>query len=458
MRNLAMNVGSFRARSCQGVDRRTFVRAAMAAPFVGTLPGLADALARAAERSHAKSILLLWLGGGVSHLDTFDPKPKATADYRGPLASIETKIPGVRFSELLPRMAKRSDRFSLVRSNVNFNGGHRPAGSIALTGSVASDGGEDAGGAPGNYPPNFGSIAARALPAGQLPGFISLARGPVGDGVGPIFGYGGGTWGKAHDPFRMNCDEHGAVSIPDLELLEGLTPARLADRELLQSEITRVRRQSERRDIGNWDALSQQAFTLLTSGRSLEALDLSQESQATREAYGQTSFGQSCLLGRRLVEAGVPYVQVNWSQYVEVFYPFSDYGWDTHADNFGLLAQWHCPLLDWVYSTLLDDLQDRGLLESTLLVALTEFGRTPRINSIGSRDHWHHCYFSIWAGGGIQPGRVVGESDPRGEHPATEPITPGMVGATMLEQVGVTSQVRAELKVLEGSRVIHELL
>jgi uncharacterized protein (DUF1501 family) len=177
-----------------------------------------------------------------------------------------------------------------------------------------------------------------------------------------------------------------------------------------------------------------------------------------REAYGQTSFGQSCLLGRRLVEAGVPYVQVNWSQYVEVFYPFSDYGWDTHADNFGLLADWHGPLLDRVFSTLLDDLEERGLLRTTLVVCMGEFGRTPKINSIGSRDHWHPCYFSVWAGGGIQPGRAVGESDPRGEFPATEPVTPAMVGATMLELAGTDAAARTQLKVLEKGRVIHELL
>ena len=164
------------------------------------------------------------------------------------------------------------------------------------------------------------------------------------------------------------------------------------------------------------------------------------------------------MLGRRLVEAGVPYVQVNWSQFAEVFYPFSDYGWDTHADNFGLLADWHGPLLDQVLSTLLDDLHNRGLLETTLVVCLGEFGRTPRINSIGSRDHWHPCYFSVWAGGGVQPGRAIGESDARGEYPLTTPITPEMVGTTIVDLAGVGTQQRAEFRVLEKGRVIDELL
>jgi hypothetical protein len=378
----------------------------------------------------------------------FDPKPNAIAEYRGPFSTIATRLPGVRFTELLPRLAARSHRFSLIRSNVNFDGGHRPAGSIALTGAVAGSGG---------YPPNFGSILARQRGAGALPAFISMARGPIGDGDGPVLGYGGGAWGRGHDPFMISCSETGRVDIPGLQLLDGLTPARLADRQLLLGELDRVRRGAES-SAGHWDGLCRQAYALLAAPAARQAFDLSRETAQARESYGHTAFGQSCLLGRRLVEAGVPYVQVNWSQYVEVFYPFSDYGWDTHADNFGLLADWHCPLLDRVLATLLDDLEQRGLLRTTLVVCMGEFGRTPQINSIGSRDHWHQCYFSLWAGGGVQPGRAVGESDRRGEFPATAPITPAMVGTTMLELAGIDTAARAQLRVLEGGRVIHELL
>jgi uncharacterized protein (DUF1501 family) len=237
-----------------------------------------------------------------------------------------------------------------------------------------------------------------------------------------------------------------------------LTPARLSERQHVLRELDQLRNNVDRINFKNWDELHRRAYSLLTSPQNRKAFDLSRESAKTREAYGHTSFGQSCLLGRRLVEAGVPYVQVNWSQYVEVFYQFSDYGWDTHADNFGLLADWHGPLLDRVLSTLLDDLEQRGLLRTTLVVCMGEFGRTPRINSIGSRDHWHPCYFSVWAGGGVQPGRVIGESDARGEHPATEPITPAMVGTTMVELAGVSSAARAQMRVLEKGQVIHGLL
>ena len=197
---------------------------------------------------------------------------------------------------------------------------------------------------------------------------------------------------------------------------------------------------------------------MITSPEARRALDLSREDARTRERYGHTSFGQSCLLGRRLVEAGVPYVQVNWSQYVEVGPPPYGFGWDTHAHHFGLMADRHLPIFDRTFAALLDDLDERGLLDSTLVVCLGEFGRTPKINNLASRDHWPDCYSSIWTGAGIVPGRVIGESDPRGEQPVTEPIFPAMVGATMLELAGLNSAVRAELRVLPQGRVIHELV
>lgn len=442
-----LSIGSFSNFDCQRMSRRAFVQAAGCVPFAWQLGTHRAAATENAPR--AKSLLLVWLGGGPSHLDLFDPKPKAPLEYRGPFSTIATRTPGLRFTELLPKLAQRSDRFSLIRSNVNFDGGHLPAGSIALTGAPAV--------AP-SYPPNFGAIVARHRGSTGLPAFISLAKGPIGDGVGPIVGFGGGSWGKAYDPFMIECAESGRVDIPELRLLDGLTPGRLENRRLVLRELELLRGQTSAPQFADWSRLHTRVAALLETAAGREVFDLSREPQHVRDRFGHTSFGQSCLLGRRLIEAGVPYVQVNWSQYVEVYYPFSDYGWDTHADNFGLLADWHGPLLDGVFSTLLDDLGERGLLETTLVVCMGEFGRTPRINSIGSRDHWHPCYFSIWAGGGVQPGRAIGESDPRGEYPATEPITPAMVGTTILEQLGITTATRAQYRVLEGGRVIEGLL
>ncbi|MCH8147513.1 MAG: DUF1501 domain-containing protein [Planctomycetes bacterium] len=187
-----IEVGSFLSGSCEGISRRAFLKAGLSVPLALGVP--APARSQTKQASPAKSVMLIWLGGGPSHLDLFDPKPLAPQQYRGPFGTIQTRIPGVHFTELLPKLAARSDRFSVIRSNINYHGGHREAGSIAMTGTVASDGGEGGSGTPASYGPHFGAILARQRGAGELPGFISLARGPIGDGVGPNFGQGGGKW------------------------------------------------------------------------------------------------------------------------------------------------------------------------------------------------------------------------------------------------------------------------
>ncbi|MCH2124958.1 MAG: DUF1501 domain-containing protein [Pirellulaceae bacterium] len=452
-----LSIGNNPFRDCQGMTRRGILKLGASLPIAGVADAtLAAAAAKAAPR--AKSVMLVWLIGGPSHLDLCDPKPHAPMDYRGPFSAIQTKTPGMQFTELLPKLASMSDKFSVVRTNVNREPGHRSAISVGLTGYLAPDGGEDRGGKPGQYQPHFGSVVSRFKKGSELPGFVSLARGPIGDGVGPSWGYGGGIWGQRYDPFMIDCSPRGEVSVPQLQLLDGITPARLGDRSLIRRELNKVQRDFDFLSAQKLDKDYQQARDLLTSPKTNAAFDLSKESERTRAAYGHSSFGQSALLGRRLVESGVPFVQVNWSQFVEVFYKFSDYGWDTHADNFNLLAEWHGPLLDRVLSTLIQDLDQRGLLDTTLVVCMGEFGRTPHINSIASRDHWHPCYFSLWAGGGVQPGRAIGESDARGEQPLTDPMTPDRVGVTMLDLLGIHAEQRAELGVLQGAELIHELL
>ena len=435
-----LSVGSFRSSLHGSVSRRSFLTAAASAP-------LALGAAEPTHRAKAKSVIVLWLWGAPSHIDTFDPKPNAASEIRGPFSTIATKTPGIRFTELFPKIAARSDRFALIRSNVNFDGDHLKAGSIGLTGGVE---GRDA------LIPNFGSIVARHRGGKDLPAFMSIGRGNPRDVVGPMKGFGGGAWGRNFDPLLVGCSEAGETDIPALKLLDGLSPAALDDRRKLLGEFDRLHKETEG-GIDKWDSAKQRAFSLLTAPEARKALDLTQEPQAVREAYGQTSFGQSCLLARRLVQAGVPYIQVNWSQYVESMTPNCDFGWDTHVFNFDLLPDRHGPIFDRVYSALLDDLRDRGLLDTTLVLALGEFGRTPRINRQASRDHWPQCYFSMWAGCGIRGGAVIGDSDKTGGAPLTEPITPGMVGATVLELAGVDSQARAELRVLPGERTIHEL-
>jgi len=457
-----VDIGSFLSRTCGGASRRSFLRAGMSLPFVplalgaagmggGGIPGSYAVAADARRNSiRAKSVIFIWLWGAPSHLDTFDPKPDAPADVRGPFAPISTRTPGLQLSELLPRLASRSHLFNVVRSNVTFAPGHPDAGTFGLTGFPEK---------PLPVKPNFGSIIAKYRgEKGSLPAFAMLGRGIPKDVVRIVDGYGAGSLGKAFEPFLISCSEFGEAEIPSLKLLDGLSPHRIHDRRTLLGTLDAVRRQTEEDRLHDWSRLHQRAFELLSGPSGRKALDLTQESTETRDAYGQTSFGQSCLMARRMVEAGVSYIQVNWSEYVEAMTPNTDFGWDTHIYNFELLPDRHCPILDRALSALLDDLSQRGLLESTLVVAMGEFGRTPKITNRAARDHWPRCYSSLWAGAGMRPGQVIGASDRLGGDPVSTPISPLMVGTTIAEFAGLDTQARAELKVLEGGTSVHELL
>ena len=443
------DVGRFSARTCSGLTRRSFLRLGASVPLGLGLPG-ALALGRSSVPQRAKSVVFVFLWGAPSHLDTCDPKPNAAVEYRGPFASIQTRTPGVYFSELLPQTAQRSNLYTLIRSHVTTAPGHPDAGTVALTGYEEK---------PLPVKPNFGSIIAKQRGrVANLPAFISTARGPLADSARIIEGYGGGTLSKAYDPVLVGCGERGEVEIPSLTLLEGMPPQRITDRKTLHDRLDDVQRQVAQSGFDQWARSYQSAYNLLMNPTARAAFDITRESQATRDRYGQTSFGQSALLARRLVEAEVPYIQLNYSRHPEAITPGYEFGWDTHIYNFELLQDQHCPIFDRAFPAFLDDLHERGLLKDTLVVCMGEFGRTPRINKRASRDHWPQCYFSMWAGAGIEPGRVIGESDKIGAHPITTPISPLMVGTTIAELAGIDAQARAALKVLEGGQVIHELL
>lgn len=446
-----IDFGSFKTAACSGTDRRSFLRTAAAVPAVqgAGLPAMAE-IEDARRRAKAKSVILLWLWGGPSHIDMVDPKPDAPDDFRGPFGTIATKTSGMRFTELLPRMAARSDKYSVIRTMQSSNGGHPGAGTVGVTGFEES---------PGPVQPNFGAIVAKHRGQQQaLPPFFYVGRGIPRDLPRRIEGYGGGTLGKAYDPFLVHCSERGDVSIPTLKMLPKMSPDRIKSRRDLMKQMDVEKYRLDAAEIDRWGQTFQSAYGLLTSDEARQAFDLTQESDKTRSSYGRTTFGQGCLLARRLAEAGVPYIQVNWSEYVETFTPNGDFGWDTHIYNFELLQDRHCPIFDRSFSALLDDLNDRGMLEDTLLVAMGEFGRTPKISNRAAREHWQHCYFSVWAGAGIQPGRCIGDSDAKGEYPVTRPITPLMAGTTISELCGIGAQERAQLKVLDGGSVIDELV
>jgi len=287
-----LQIGRHATGCCSGLTRRAFVQAGTLAPLA-----LAACPAVAEGRKPAKSVILLWLWGGPSHIDLVDPKPEAPLDIRGPFAPIATRLPGVQFCETLPRLAARNDQFSLVRSNVNFQQGHLEAGTLGLSASNLLTAIPE---------PHFGAVLAKARGYGSLPPFVALGNGPVRDVVGLVKGQGGGRWGEAHDPFRIRCDDRGQVEIPALQLIEGQTPQALADRtrlreslDLLQAGVDQAR--DER--LGVWDKSWQRACDLLTSPAARAALDLGAERDDVRDSYGYTTFGQSCLLARRLVGA-----------------------------------------------------------------------------------------------------------------------------------------------------------
>lgn len=458
-----LSIGVVRSGCCNGVSRRALVEAGAIGAF-----GLSWAdwlLLRAhgeSTRAPVDSVIVLWLWGGPSHLDTFDMKPAAPAEYRGPWTPIATRVPGIEICELLPKHAPITDRLAIVRSMHHTSNDHGVAGTIALTGSEA--GAVNLGGAvaSGSARPCIGSIVGRfrsttdsKVAGSALPNFMVIG-GKLHQGKKPIVGEGGGTLGGKYDPFRLEYDPEEGARAPSLALAGDLPIKRLEDRRELLRAIDTIERRNESAPVKS--GLHQQAFALLTSGPAKKAFDISAEREAVRDRYGRYRFGQACLLARRLVEHGVPFVQVNWSAHVEAEEDSGDGGWDMHYRNFEVLQDRHLWMYDQTYTALLGDLFERGLLDRTLVVAMGEFGRTPKINAHAGRDHWEKCYSAVFAGGGIRGGTVTGASDSRGELPKVRPITPADVAATILERVGISAAALQQFQVQPEGHAIAELV
>ncbi|MFO0928790.1 MAG: DUF1501 domain-containing protein [Gemmataceae bacterium] len=311
----------------------------------------------------------------------------------------------------------------------------------------------------GSPRPTIGSTVARIRGfTGKLPPFL-VVGGKLHQGKKAIVGEGGGTLGGLYDPFRLVYDPEFGTRVPALQLPADLTPERLADRRKLLDTFARAEtRLDGLRSARVLDDYRSQAFAMLTAPDARRAFDLSAESDRTKDRYGRTRFGQSCLLGRRLVEHGVPFVQVNWSDHVEAEEDSGDGGWDHHYRNFQIMQDRHAPWLDQAVSALLDDLGERGLLANTLVLAMGEFGRSPKINAMAGRDHWEHCYSGLAFGGGVRGGQVVGASTPRGEHVHDRPITPADVVTTVQHAIGCTTEVARGIGVgIDSARVLDEL-
>lgn len=453
-----LNLGKLLAKDCGRVSRRELLRAGSLGVVGLSLADLLRMQAAANQTSSAKSIILLWLWGGPSHLDTFDLKPKAPLEYRGPYAPIATSVPGIEVCELLPKLARRADRYTVLRSLHHTNNDHGIAGTIGLTGS--DHGATSLSGQllPGQLKPAHGSIVSKVLGfEPTVPRFVTLG-GHLHQGKRAITGEGGGSLGTLHDPFRLDYDPEQGVQIPQLDLIDGVTADGLSSRrDLLHALDGLDRHIAQSGRFATFDQFHQQAFSLLTSARAREVFDLDCESETLRRNYGRFRFGQCCLMARRLIEAGARFVQVNWSSHVEPVEDTGDGGWDMHDRNFQQFQDRHAWMLDQSVSALLDDLDERGLLDETIVVAVGEFGRTPKINGKAGRDHWHQCYSGLVAGGGIRGGQIIGASDKHGEHPSSRPMTPADLFCTLLERIGIGTPQLTEVGLTPLGQSIEEL-
>ncbi len=446
---------------CDGLRRRDFLHAGALSLLGLTLPDLyrLEAAGLVSPDRDEMSCILLFLVGGPSQLDTWDMKPQAPADIRGPFEPIATNVDGIRISEIFPRMAGLADKYSILRT-LHYTGAavHDIGHQFMQTGRQFQGGLEH---------PHVGSVLDFFRgPRSDLPSNVLLPR-PIGNTGGNLpHGQTAGYLGRAHDPFVLNADPSKAdFQVRDLLPPDYISSTRLDARRTLRDAIDNtVRSFEESEDARLLDSNFQQAYTLISSDTARQAFDLTGEPEEVRRRYGLNKFGQSCLLARRLVEGGVRFVTVNMFETV-----FNEITWDIHGS--APFSPIRCysdlvgPMFDNGFSSLLEDLQERGLLENTMVVATGEFGRTTRINPAGGRDHWPGCWSMIMAGGGIQGGRVVGESDEIGAYPKSRPVTPGEVVATIYHRFGL--DLETELKgpsgrvipvVDYGSKPIYELL
>ena len=449
------------SKYCDGHSRRSFLQVGMAG--MGTL-GL-PAILRAKEAARASgqekkntSVILIWLDGGPSHHDTYDPKPDAPREYAGLWQPIHTNVPGMDLTEMFPLQAKLADRFSLLRSVHHNSGCHFHGGHWMLTGKS----GLVAGSNDGKHP-FFGSIAGRVVGA-RHPGMPALVGIPYSMSIGLRPGYFGGNYlGRQFDPFDVGGDPNSAsFKVQNLNLTSGLTVNRLDDRRHLVQKFDTLRRDADQTGMINaMDKFERQAFELVAGSRARKAFDLSTEDPRLRDRYGRNSWGQSALLARRLVEAGSTIVTCHFG------------GWDSHWNHQGTMER-HLPKVDMAVSSLFEDLTERGLLDQVLVMVMGEFSRTPKMNDGGNggpplskgtpgRDHWGNALSVLMGGGGVKGGQVVGSTNRLGEVPKDRPLRPGHVHHTVFRVLGVDPSLHFEnhagrpIAAVDHGSVINEL-
>ncbi len=413
-------------------SRRDLLTAGSLGALGCSLPGILAAEAAGLRAgATAKSVILLFQWGGPSHLETFDMKPTGDENARGQFRPIGSSLPGVQVCEHLPRFAQVMDRVTLVRSVSHQFKNHNPPGYYALSGHAPPLDDQRLRDTPELFP-HVGSVLSKLYPSpSDVPSFVAMpAR--IRDGS-VVPGQHASFLGKQHDPLLILNDPNGKdFRLPELSLPAALTPERLDDRRTLLRALDRRQRLAEKLPAAQGvEAYQERAFAMLSSPKVKQAFDLSREAAATRDAYGRTTFGQSTLLARRLVEAGVRLVTAYYCN------PGGGFIWDTHENNFPELKSKLLPTTDQTVPTLLRDLEDRGLLQETLVIWMGEFGRTPKINDKAGRDHWPDCYSLIMAGGGMKRGFVYGASDPAGAYPIENPVRPENIAGTLYRALGL---------------------
>ncbi len=404
---------------CEKFHRRDFLKVGVLSLLGLSLPkyyALADASRKsggpAKGAGTADSCVLIWLAGGPSHIDTFDPKPNAPLEIRGKFNAINTKATGMQLSEHLPKLADQADKLCAIRSMTSPTGAHEIGTHYMLTGFLPL---------PGFAVPSYGAVASKLLgPRSALPPYISIQQ--------PGEEMGAGFLGAALSPFYPGGDPaNGGFKVRDLDMPGNMTVERMDRRKSLRQTVDAAFHQHEKgSDTARAvDSFYDRAYTLLSSTEARAAFDLSKEKEDLKNNYGRNNFGQSLLLSRRLVEAGVRFTTVTLG------------GWDNHTGIFNALGGGHLNMFDQGFATFLADMSQRGLLQRTLVVVMGEFGRTPIINKDAGRDHYPRVFSIAMAGGGIKGGTVVGASDAKGMEPAMDPVRPEDLAATIYHCLGI---------------------
>ena len=392
-------------------------------------------------KARAKRVIFLFQFGGPSQLDTFDMKPEAPEEIRGPLKQISSNVPGMPVCELLPKTAKIMDKVTLVKSVHHTMNNHNSAAYYALSGHAPPADDQRLGDTLDLYPA-YGSVVEKLAPLSDkyMPTHIAYPY-RIADGSVTPAQHASFLW-KQYDPYFFTNDPNAKnFQLPELSLPNGLSSERLASRREIMKLVDEQSRLLETSSLAQGiDAYYEKALAMLDSPRLRAAFDLSKEPEVVREAYGRTTYGQSCLLARRLAEAGAKFITVYFSKGIGG-QSTKDGGWDTHGFNdtrmYKIIDKYHMPITEQTLPTFLNDMDQRGLLDETLVLWMGEFGRTPKINKNKSRDHWPKCYTVLMAGGGVKRGYAYGASDAHAAYPADKPVRPDDISATLFHLLGI---------------------